>query len=238
MDAAERDLHAGDLAPPEAWANLPFFAEVWPGIRTALAAEASAVLPPAPRIFAALEACPPEAVRVVILGQDPYPTPGHADGLAFSVRRGVRPPRSLANIFAEIEVEFGCRPETGDLSGWAAQGVLLLNTCLTVPSGQAGRHKRLGWQRLAAEVLERVSARPCAFVLWGRQAQALRRHVRPGDHLVVESAHPSPLSARNGFFGSRPFGRVNDWLAARGEAPVDWCGGGSLRGAGGVGRTP
>jgi uracil-DNA glycosylase len=102
--------------------------------------------------------------------------------------------------------------------------VLLLNTCLTVPAGVAGGHGRLGWQRLAAEALLRVSARPVAFVLWGRHAQALKRHVRPGDHLFVESAHPSPLSAHRGFLGSRPFSCVNAWLEARGGQPVDWCG--------------
>jgi uracil-DNA glycosylase len=162
-------------------------------------------------------------VRVVVLGQDPYPTPGHADGLAFSVAPGVSLPRSLANVFAEMEADIGCRPPSGDLTEWARQGVLLLNTSLTVPAGRAGGHGGLGWRRLAGEVLDHVSMRPTAFVLWGRQAQALRRHVRPGPHLFVESAHPSPLSARSGFFGSRPFSRVNEWLADRGEVPIDWC---------------
>ena len=211
------------MVPPEAWADLPFFSGVWPRVAAALGAETRDVLPPAERVFAALDACAPDAVRVVVLGQDPYPTPGHADGLAFSVRPGVALPRSLANVFAEMEADVGCRPANGDLSGWAAQGVLLLNTCLTVPAGAAGGHGRLGWQRLAAEVLDRVSHRPVAFVLWGRHAQALKPHIRDGAHLFVESAHPSPLSARQGFFGSRPFGRVNAWLEARGERPVDWC---------------
>lgn len=216
---------AGAMTPPQAWADLPFFAEAWPGIAERLAEEARPVLPPAQRTFAALEACAPNEVRVVILGQDPYPTPGHADGLAFSVRPGVSLPRSLANMFAEMQADLGCRPPDGDLAGWAAQGVLLLNTCLTVPARAAGGHARLGWQRLAAEVMSRVSGRPVAFVLWGRHAQALKRHVRPAAHLFVESAHPSPLSARRGFFGSRPFSRVNAWLEARGERPIDWCGG-------------
>ncbi len=224
------------VTPPGPWADLPFFSETWPGIEAALKAETREVLPPAAQVFAALEACPPAAVRVVILGQDPYPTPGNADGFAFSVRPGVALPRSLANIFAEMEADLGCRPANGDLSEWAAQGVLLLNTSLTVPAGAAGGHGRLGWQRLAAEVLARVSERPTAFVLWGRHAQALKRHVRPAAHLFVESAHPSPLSARTGFFGSCPFGRVNAWLGERGEAPVDWCGSGSHRRAVGVGQ--
>lgn len=212
------------MTPPKAWADLPFFAEAWPGIARAIEGEGREVLPPPSRIFAALEACPPDAVRVVILGQDPYPTPGHADGLAFSVRPGVSLPRSLANIYAELETDLGCRPVDGDLSGWAAQGVLLLNTSLSVPAGAPSGHGRLGWQRLAAEALWHVSERASAFVLWGRHAQALKQHVRPGTHLFVESAHPSPLSARRGFFGSRPFSRVNDWLEARGKRAVDWCG--------------
>jgi uracil-DNA glycosylase len=211
------------FSPPSAWAELPFFAEAWPGIAAALQAERRVVLPPRARIFAALERCPPASVRVVILGQDPYPTPGHADGFAFSVAPGVAPPRSLANVFAEMQNDLGCRPPDGDLTDWARQGVLLLNTSLTVPVGRAGGHGALGWRRLAGEVLARVSARPTAFVLWGRHAQTLRRYVRPGPHLFVESAHPSPLSARKGFFGSRPFSRVNEWLADRGEVPIDWC---------------
>ncbi|MBM9594427.1 uracil-DNA glycosylase [Roseitranquillus sediminis] len=209
--------------PPTCWAHLPFFATTWPGVRRALADETRSVLPPPHRLFAALEACPPDAVRAVILGQDPYPTPGHADGLAFSVQPRTPLPRSLANVFAELEADQGCRLPDGDLSGWARQGVLLLNTCLTVPAGAANGHRRLGWQRLAAEVIGHVSLRPTAFVLWGRPAQAMARHIDPGDHLVIESPHPSPLSARTGFFGSRPFGQVNDWLVARGETPIDWC---------------
>ena len=208
---------------PEAWGHLRFFRESWPGIAKAIAAEPRQILPPAELRFAALALTPPAAVRVVILGQDPYPTPGHAQGLAFSVAPEVRPlPRSLTNIFKELDSDLGVRPANGDLRGWAAQGVLLLNTCLSVPAGDAGGHARLGWQKLTEEVLAEVSAWPCAFVLWGGHAQALRGHIRPGDHLLIESAHPSPLSARRGFFGSRPFSRVNVWLDAQGNAPVDW----------------
>ena len=210
---------------PEAWRHLRFFRQDWPGIEAALTAEARLTLPPAAQRFAALTMTPPEAVRVVILGQDPYPTPGHAHGLAFSVAPEVRPlPRSLANIFKEMDRDLGRRPVNGDLRGWARQGVLLLNTCLSVPAGAAGGHAGLGWQRLAEEVLAEVSAQPCAFVLWGGHAQALRRHIRPGDHLILLTSHPSPLSARRGFFGSRPFSRVNDWLVARRGTPIDWTG--------------
>ncbi|MBS0563097.1 MAG: uracil-DNA glycosylase [Proteobacteria bacterium] len=211
---------------PPAWAHLPFFARDWPRIEAGLALDPRQILPPAAQRYAALDLTPPAAVKVVILGQDPYPTPGHAQGLAFSVAPEMRPlPRSLLNIFRELQDDLDVSMPNGDLRGWARQGVLLLNTCLTVPSGEAGGHARLGWQRLAEEVLAEVSARPAAFLLWGSHAQALEGHIRPGPHLIVESAHPSPLSARRGFFGSRPFSRVNGWLTAQGRAPIDWAGG-------------
>lgn len=212
---------------PPAWAHLRFFSRDWPGLAARLAADRRVILPPEPQRFAALALTPPAAVRVVILGQDPYPTPGHAHGLAFSVEPDVRPlPRSLSNIFKELQDDLSASRPNGDLRGWARQGVLLLNTCLTVPSGEAAGHARLGWQRLAEEVLETLSAaRPTAFVLWGGHAQALKGHIRPGGHLLIETPHPSPLSARRGFFGSRPFSRINGWLAAQGGAPIDWAGG-------------
>lgn len=214
-----------DTTIPRAWAHLPFFSRDYPRISAMLAAGPGPVLPPEPLRFAALHLTPPEAVRVVILGQDPYPTPGHAQGLAFSVAPEVRPlPRSLQNIFAEMRADIGACPATGDLRHWARQGVLLLNTSLSVPAGQAGGHARLGWQHLAEEVLGLVSAHRCAFVLWGAQAQRLKARILPGEHLVIESAHPSPLSARRGFFGSRPFSRINGWLGARGQPPIAWAG--------------
>jgi uracil-DNA glycosylase len=209
---------------PDAWAHLPFFIRDWPGIAARLAAESRTILPPEPQRFAALDLTPPAAVRAVILGQDPYPTPGHAHGLAFSVAPDVRPlPRSMVNIYKELRDDLGVSPPNGDLRPWARQGVLLLNTCLTVAAGEAHAHARLGWQRLAEDVLDEVSRRPTAFLLWGGHAQALRSAIRAGDHLILESAHPSPLSARRGFFGSRPFSRVNDWLEARGQPPIAWA---------------
>ena len=208
-----------------AWGELPFFARDLPRIEDALAAEARPVLPAPRDVFAALELTQPDDVRVVILGQDPYPTPGHAHGLAFSVEPHVAPlPRSLANMFRELEADVGRPRASGDLRDWARQGVLLLNTALTVPAGASDGHRRIGWGRLAGEVLELVSRRPTAFVLWGRRAQDAARAVPEGKHLMIRTAHPSPLSASRGFFGSRPFGRIDDWLAARGEAPVDWAG--------------
>ena len=208
---------------PPAWAHLRFFSHDWPALAAKLAADTRVVLPPADQRFAALTLTAPADVKAVILGQDPYPTPGHAHGLAFSVAPDVRPlPRSLSNIFKELQTDLGIAPESGDLRPWARQGVLLLNSCLSVPAGEAGGHARLGWQRLAEEVLADLSARPTAFVLWGAHAQSLRRHIAGAGHLILQSAHPSPLSARRGFFGSRPFGLVNDWLVARGADPINW----------------
>ena len=206
---------------PQAWADLPFFREDWPGIEARL--KGRDWLPGPERVFAALAMTPPDKARVVILGQDPYPTPGHANGLAFSVTPQTALPRSLKNIYAELRDDIGAAPANGDLSGWARQGVLLLNTSLSVLPGQAGAHAAWGWDRLVRQAIARAQAeRPLAFVLWGAHAQkAVAGLPRPQD-LVIESAHPSPLSARRGFLGSRPFSRVNDWLRARGEAPIDW----------------
>ncbi|MBR9764014.1 MAG: uracil-DNA glycosylase [Rhodobacteraceae bacterium] len=215
-------------AAPAAWADLPFFTESYPAIAQALAGEKRQILPPAPQRFAALDACPPEAVRVVILGQDPYPTPGHAHGLAFSAEPHVRPlPRSLGNIYKEMVEDLGACPEDADLRFLAAQGVLLLNTALSVPAGEAGAHAKLGWSALTAQVMARLSDRPRAFLLWGKPAQSYARYIAGEDHLLVSSPHPSPLSARRGFFGSRPFSKVNKWLRARGETEINWTGQGS-----------
>lgn len=214
-----------DRPVPPSWAHLPFFSTRWPRVSDALDAESRDILPPAPETFAALEACAPEDVRVLILGQDPYPTPGHAHGLAFSVAPAVTPlPRSLRNIFAEMTEDLGTCPATGDLRSWAAQGVLLLNTALTVPSGDAGGHMKLGWNALTADILAELDRSPRALLLWGKPAQKLGARMSNAEHLRIETAHPSPLSARRGFFGSRPFSRVNDWLMTRGQPAIDWTG--------------
>lgn len=209
---------------PAAWADLGFFAKDWPRVQARIAAEAGPVYPPEDRRFAALAACAPEAVRVVILGQDPYHTPGKADGLAFSIAPGFSGRiGSLENIFKELQDDLGIVRTQTALEDWARQGVLLLNTALSVPAGQAGAHARIGWERLVAEVLARLDAAPRAFLLWGRPAQRLAaRHLTHPGHLRVQSAHPSPLSAHRGFFGTRPFSRVNAWLAARGMQPIVW----------------
>lgn len=210
------------ITPPAAWAHLPFFGDDWPTIRDRLAG--GDWLPGPQRLFAAL-AMAPDQVRVVILGQDPYPTPGHANGLAFSVNPGVGLPRSLANIYREMRDDLGACPADGDLSHLAAQGVLLLNTALSVPAGQAGAHARWGWDRLARQVVAEAQRHgPMAFILWGGHAQKALAGLPRTDDLTLASAHPSPLSARRGFFGSRPFSRVNDWLATQGRSPIDWPG--------------
>ena len=208
---------------PAGWADLPFWRTDWPRIKAALQADPRVILPPELLRFAALHLTPPDKTRVVILGQDPYPTAGHAMGLAFSVTAETRPlPRSLSNIFKELQTDLDVSLEHGDLSHWAHQGILLLNTALTVPQGDAGGHGKLGWDKLAAQIIAKVSHQPTAFVLWGNHAQAMARHISPGGHLILTSAHPSPLSARRGFFGSKPFSRINDWLLARNDIPIRW----------------
>lgn len=210
--------------PPD-WAHLPFFSKTWPSIQSALANETRTILPPQEHIFAALDACAPKDVNVLILGQDPYPTPGHAHGLAFSVEPDVTPlPRSLRNIYSEMTEDLGGAPPTGDLRHWARQGVLLLNTALTVPAGEAGGHLKLGWHELTQQILQEIDQSPKALLLWGKPAQKLGQTLTHPGHLRIETAHPSPLSARRGFFGARPFSRVNDWLKSQGNPEIDWIG--------------
>ncbi|WP_312350116.1 uracil-DNA glycosylase [Actinomyces sp.] len=166
---------------------------------------------------------PFDQVKVLIVGQDPYPTPGHAMGLSFSVAPGVAPPRSLQNIFTEMVDDLGVpRPTSGDLTPWSQEGVCLLNRVLTVRAGVPGSHRRRGWEEVTDRAIDALVARdrPLVAILWGRDAQALQP--RLGDTPVVRSPHPSPLSASRGFFGSRPFSRANAMLEAQGASPVDW----------------
>jgi len=180
-------------------------------------------LPAGDRILRAFER-PLSDVRVLVVGQDPYPTPGHAVGLSFSVAPEVRPlPRSLVNIFRELYDDLGVGPPTnGDLTPWADAGVLLLNRVLTVAPGAAGSHRGRGWESVTECAIKALAARggPLAAILWGRDAQGLKPML--GGIPWVESSHPSPLSASRGFFGSRPFSRVNDLLVRQGGAPLDW----------------
>ena len=167
---------------------------------------------------------PLDDVRVLIVGQDPYPTPGHAVGLSFSVAPDVQPvPRSLVNIYQEMQTDLGlARPSTGDLSPWADQGVLLLNRVLTVQPGKPASHRGKGWETVTAQAISALVGRggPLVAILWGRDARNLVPHL--GGIPAIESAHPSPLSAHSGFFGSRPFSRANELLAQQGAAPIDW----------------
>lgn len=185
--------------------------------------EGEAFLPAAERVLAAF-ARPLADVRVLIVGQDPYPTPGHAIGLSFAVDKQVRPlPPSLKNIYAELHDDLGIAPAPhGDLTPWADQGVLLLNRVLTVAPGDAGSHRRRGWEAVTDHAIRALVARdrPLVAVLWGKDAQALVPLL--GDTPRIESPHPSPLSARRGFFGSRPFSRVNSLLAEQGAEGIDW----------------
>jgi uracil-DNA glycosylase len=182
------------------------------------------VYPPEGQVFSAFRLTPLKRLKVVLLGQDPYHRPGQAHGLAFSVRRGVKPPPSLLNIFKELSTDIGCeRPPDGCLEPWAKQGVLLLNTALTVREGEAGSHAAYGWEKLTDAVIEGLSARRAhtVFVLWGNHARKKARLIDASRHTVVEGAHPSPLSARQ-WFGSRPFSRVNAALKAHGQPEINW----------------
>jgi uracil-DNA glycosylase len=183
------------------------------------------IFPKGSEWFHALDATPLERVRVVILGQDPYHGEGQAHGLCFSVRQGVRPPPSLINIYKEMKSDLGLEPPShGNLEAWAKQGVLLLNSVLTVEAGLAASHQGKGWERFTDAVIRLVNdqPRPVVFILWGTYAQRKAAFVDRQRHLVLASAHPSPLSAHNGFFGSKPFSKANEFLAANGREPIDW----------------
>lgn len=187
--------------------------------------EQQRIYPPGSRIFAAFDACPFEKVKVVILGQDPYHGPRQANGLAFSVNEGVRLPPSLQNIYKELKSDVGAEPlPSGDLSRWARQGVLLLNATLTVRRGQAGSHQGKGWEAFTDAVMRILSEQRehLVFILWGAYAQRKGAVIDRGRHLVIESPHPSPLSASRGFFGSKPFSRTNAYLREHGVGEIEW----------------
>jgi len=183
------------------------------------------VYPPAEDVFAALRLTPHADVKVMILGQDPYHGPGQAHGLCFSVRHGVRVPPSLRNIHKELHADLGVAiPDHGNLGAWARHGVLLLNATLTVRGGAAASHQKHGWETFTDQVIRVVNAKddPVVFVLWGASARRKRALIDTGRHTIIESAHPSPLSAHNGFLGSRPFSQANSALIAAGREPVGW----------------
>jgi uracil-DNA glycosylase len=185
-----------------------------------------AVYPPERETFNALKLTPFDDVRVVILGQDPYHDEGQAHGLAFSVRPGVTPPPSLRNIFKELEADEGCpKPVNGNLEPWAKQGVLLLNTVLTVRAHQPGSHRGKGWERFTDAAITALGDKRqrVVFVLWGAPAQKKIPLIDTSKHTIIKAPHPSPLSAKSGFFGSRPFSKANTALRAARREPIDWC---------------
>ena len=183
------------------------------------------VFPEEKNVFNALELTPFESVKVVILGQDPYHGFGQAHGLSFSVQKGIPLPPSLKNIYKELQEDIGGElPTEGDLSHWAKQGVLLLNTVLTVEEGNANSHKGMGWERLTNRLIESLNElnHPVIFILWGKPAQDKEKLITNSNHVILKAPHPSPLSAYRGFFGSKPFSRVNDILMQQGQSPIRW----------------
>ena len=183
------------------------------------------VFPEEKNVFNALELTPFESVKVVILGQDPYHGFGQAHGLSFSVQKGIPLPPSLRNIYKELQEDIGGGlPTEGDLSHWAKQGVLLLNTVLTVEEGNANSHKGMGWERLTNRLIESLIElnHPVIFILWGKPAQDKEKLITNPSHVILKSPHPSPLSAYRGFFGSKPFSRINDILIQQGQIPIRW----------------
>ena len=183
------------------------------------------VFPEEKNVFNALELTPFESVKVVILGQDPYHGFGQAHGLSFSVQKGIPLPPSLKNIYKELQEDIGGElPTEGDLSHWAKQGVLLLNTVLTVEEGNANSHKGMGWEKLTNRLIESLNElkHPVIFILWGKPAQDKEKLITNPNHVILKAPHPSPLSAYRGFFGSKPFSRVNDILMQQGQSPIRW----------------
>jgi uracil-DNA glycosylase len=218
-------LHESWKAPLADEFAAPYMAE----LRAFLVAEKAKgkrIFPKGSEWFRALDLTPLEKVRVVIIGQDPYHGEGQAHGLCFSVQPGVRTPPSLVNIYKELQADLGIAPARhGFLEHWAQQGVLLLNAVLTVEMAQAASHQGKGWEKFTDAIIRLINARaePCVFLLWGAYAQKKAGFVDTSRHLVLKSAHPSPLSAYNGFFGSRPFSKTNAFLESHGRTPIDWA---------------
>lgn len=201
----------------------PYYKSLYEFVKTEY--NTTQVFPPADDIFNAFHLTPLSQVKVVILGQDPYHNVGQAHGLCFSVKPDVDIPPSLVNIYKELQDDLGCYiPNNGYLVKWANQGVLLLNTVLTVRAHQANSHRGKGWEEFTDAAIQALNRqnRPIVFILWGRPAQTKKRMLDNPNHLILEAPHPSPLSAYNGFFGSKPFSRTNRFLQENGEAPIDW----------------
>ena len=203
--------------------NKPYFSELIAFVRSAYVRET--VFPPGKEIFRAFDTCSFANTRVVIVGQDPYHGTGQANGLCFSVRKGIRFPPSLVNIFKEVSTDLNVSiPDNGDLERWAVQGVLLLNATLTVQSGSPGSHQNKGWESFTDAVIEMLSREKSGlvFLLWGSYAQKKGAMVDRSKHLVLEAPHPSPFSVHRGFFGCRHFSKTNGYLISNGQKPIDW----------------
>lgn len=201
----------------------PYYKELYEFVKTEY--NTTQVFPPADDIFNAFHLTPLNQVKVVIIGQDPYHEPGQAHGLCFSVKPGTEIPPSLVNIYKELQDDLGCKiPNNGYLVKWAEQGVLLLNTVLTVRAHRANSHHDHGWEKFTDAAIQalNVEDRPIVFILWGRPAQMKKSMLNNPNHLILEAPHPSPLSAYRGFFGSKPFSRTNQFLEEHGESPIDW----------------
>lgn len=188
------------------------------------------IYPDRENIYQAFDLTPLDRVKVVILGQDPYHGPNQAHGLAFSVQPDAKFPPSLRNIYKELEEDIGCKRETPHLQDWANEGVLLLNTVLTVEAHKAHSHKDIGWEIFTDEIIKSVSREldDVVFVLWGKPAQSKIKLIDTERHHIIQSVHPSPLSAYRGFFGSKPFSKTNEYLTSNGKDPIKWCGGDNL----------
>jgi uracil-DNA glycosylase len=210
------------------WTDLKFFGEGDKVVANKLAESMNAgdeIFPPVHQIMRAFDLTPFDKVKVVILGQDPYPTAGHANGLAFSVNACVEPlPKSLQNIFKELEDDLGVKRNCGSLRDWADQGVLLINNTLTVEAGKAGSHQGWGWEALTDEAIKALSEKKnnLVFVMWGKKAQEKASLIDHTKHLTIQSPHPSPLSAYRGFFGSKPFSRINAYFRKTGQSEIKW----------------
>lgn len=204
----------------------PYFIDLIANISLAYDAHPNRIFPPKNQVFSALSACSLSDVNVVILGQDPYPTKGHAHGFCFSVEKEVQPlPKSLLNISKELNSDLGVQlKDQGDLRSWARQGVLLLNSILTVFESQPGSHQGLGWERFTDVIIQRLGVReePLVFLLWGAHAIAKKSLITGKHHLVLTAPHPSPLSAYRGFFGCKHFSQTNDFLQSVARKPIDW----------------
>ena len=204
----------------------PYFQKLLLSIQQEYESNAGSVFPEVDLIFNAFNQCPFESIKVVILGQDPYPSKGHAHGLCFSVNENVKPfPKSLQNIFKEVESDLGKSiPENGTLTRWAKQGVLLLNSSLTVREGKPDSHSKLGWELFTDNVLKEIAhnKKGIVFLLWGSKAQEKIHLIESFSHLILKAPHPSPLSAYRGFFGCRHFSKTNEFLLKNGKSPIDW----------------